>query len=169
MAGKKDSKLKSAIVHICHTFKETPKKLGSVKLHKILWFSDVMSLKERYKTITGMTGYIARRLGPVVPNIREIIAELANEGVISSKKNFIGNQQRMYDITDEKMALDYIKQLDDDDKRILDHWIDYAQDRTVQEIVHTAHSYTWWSKMKIGKPVPVHLGALKSQDTVING
>jgi len=153
--------LRNAIVYICHSFTNDPDNLGSVKLNKILWFSDVEALKERKEFITGVKHYQAKDLGPVIENLPEVIRHLSAEGILSYNYMDFGDyQQWIYQIVNEEKAQQYINSVPQEHKEILNKWIEYARNNVVRTIVDKAHDYPWWNDIKNGNPVPVHLGVL---------
>lgn len=73
-------KLDALAHYICYKCQD-PTVLGSTKLNKILWYSDVISLKLRGETITGET-YVKRQYGPIPKHILEVIKRLQKQGDI---------------------------------------------------------------------------------------
>jgi hypothetical protein len=73
-------KLEALAHYICYKC-QAPTALGSTKLNKILWYSDVISLKLRGEAITGET-YVKRQYGPVPKRILEVIKRLEKRGDI---------------------------------------------------------------------------------------
>ncbi len=71
------NKLKALVHYVCEKA-EDPSVLGSIKLNKVLWYSDVIHYLEHGDSITFET-YVKRQHGPVpkhiLPIIRELIAE----------------------------------------------------------------------------------------------
>jgi hypothetical protein len=67
-----------ALAHyICYKCQD-PTVLGSTKLNKILWYSDVIALQMRGETITGET-YVKQQYGPVPKHILETIKKLEKQ------------------------------------------------------------------------------------------
>ena len=160
----KKSRLRGAIVYICHLFEDDPLKLGTVKLNKILWFSDVESLDKYGKTISGELEYTAQDHGPVITTIPSIMSELKKEGIVYSNRFDFGEyQQWVYSIINRGDAQKIIEILDKRDKEILKKWADYAHEHSVREIVAKAHKYDWWDSIKNGNTVPVHLGVMSGR------
>ena len=62
-----------------------PYKLGSIKLNKILLFTDGILLMKTNKTLTG-DAYIKKQRGPVPKNITAVLNKLENENLISIRK-----------------------------------------------------------------------------------
>ena len=62
-----------------------PYKLGSIKLNKILLFTDGILLMKTNKTLTG-DAYIKKQRGPVPKNITAVLNKLESENLISLRK-----------------------------------------------------------------------------------
>lgn len=70
-----------ALVHyICHKCQD-PTLLGSTKLNKVLWYSDVIALQMRGEAITGET-YVKQQYGPVPLHILDTLKRLQKHGDI---------------------------------------------------------------------------------------
>lgn len=86
-------KLEALAHYICYKCQD-PTILGSTKLNKILWYSDVISLKLRGEAITGET-YVKRQYGPVPKHILEVIRRLQKQGAIVVRpSDYHGYQKR---------------------------------------------------------------------------
>ena len=70
-------RLKTLVLYICYLAKD-PSVMGATKLNKILWFSDVLSYRDRGESLTGET-YIKHLYGPVPKHIDSIIKNLQDE------------------------------------------------------------------------------------------
>ena len=92
-------KYKALVHYICCTCHD-PTKLGTVKLHKILWLSDVLAFLNFNKPITSET-YIKKDYGPFSSHLSDMIKELEREKRLSvreiewaegkKKREFIGS------------------------------------------------------------------------------
>lgn len=65
------------VIHICKS-----KKLGAVRLNKILWFSDKLTYRSRGESISGTT-YVRRERGPVPSLVLKALDELKKEKKVS--------------------------------------------------------------------------------------
>ena len=74
-------KLKALVHFICEKA-DDPSVLGSIKLNKVLWYSDVIYYMTTGRPITGET-YVKRQHGPVPKHILRVIDELVKEGKIA--------------------------------------------------------------------------------------
>lgn len=74
----------SSLVHYIIATCDDPKRLGSIRLNKILWFSDIMSYRKIGQSITG-TQYKKRKHGPVPAHVIKATEELEDSKLISVK------------------------------------------------------------------------------------
>jgi hypothetical protein len=74
-------KFKALVHYICHKAVD-PAVLGSVKLNKVLWYSDSINYATEGHSITGET-YVKRQLGPVPRHILKAVDQLVAEGKIA--------------------------------------------------------------------------------------
>lgn len=77
-------KFKALVHYVCEKA-DDPAVLGSVKLNKVLWYSDVINYMITGKPITGET-YVKRQHGPVPKHVVPAINELVKEGKIARGK-----------------------------------------------------------------------------------
>ena len=75
----------AALVHFLIEECSEPERLGSVRLNKALWFSDVLAYKFMGKPITEAV-YVKRKRGPVPQTVLETLRELEREGKIAARK-----------------------------------------------------------------------------------
>jgi hypothetical protein len=76
-------KLEETIHFICSTC-EPKDRLGSVKLNKVLFYSDMTNYAETGKSITGAT-YVKRQRGPVPKQVVEAIDNLKKAGRLETR------------------------------------------------------------------------------------
>lgn len=89
------AKFKAVIHYICEKA-DDPSVLGSVKLNKVLWYSDVIHYMVTGDPITGET-YIKRQFGPVPRHVLPAIDQLVQEGKIArGKANHYGLVKHEY-------------------------------------------------------------------------
>jgi hypothetical protein len=73
-------KFKAAVQYICEKATD-PSVLGSIKLNKVLWYSDSIRYMVSGESITGET-YVKRQHGPVPRHIVAAINQLVSEGKV---------------------------------------------------------------------------------------
>ena len=71
------NKLKALVHYVCQKA-EDPSVLGSIKLNKVLWYSDVIHYMATGRPITGET-YVKRQHGPVPKHVLRVLEELVRE------------------------------------------------------------------------------------------
>ncbi len=127
-----------------------PRKLGSIKLNKILWFADVFAYRFWEESITG-SKYIRRQFGPVPKKILHVLKELENEGKISIKE-----QKAKYDPV-IYIALEDpdISVLCGDQIGLLDSIInEICNDFSANEISKVSHDDVWKAAVN-GQEIPL--------------
>jgi len=88
-------KLKSLVHYVCEKA-ENPSVLGSIKLNKVLWYSDVINYLNYGNSITLET-YVKRQHGPVPKHILSIIQNLIIEQkIIRSRVDHFGYIKNEY-------------------------------------------------------------------------
>ena len=69
-----------ALVHfIVHECRDSPGKLGAIRLNKSLWYTDVAAFRSSGASVTSEV-YVKRKMGPVPSHILSTIEELKSEG-----------------------------------------------------------------------------------------
>lgn len=146
-----EPKFKSLVHYICHKCNES-KKLGSIKLNKILYFSDLTSYLLFEKPITGET-YIKRQFGPVPSSIVPVISKL------KESKDIEINEVPYYG----KMKAEYIchtepelSQFDGTEIHLIDTIIDrILNNYSAMEISDATHDRIW-EIANIGEELPYY-------------
>ena|ERR1700730_2850986 len=82
------SKLKAVILYVCGKF--APAHLGAVKMHKILYFSDMIHYVNFGRPLTGAT-FRKRQLGPTCDQLLSSLSELEKDGQLKIEEvNYFG-------------------------------------------------------------------------------
>jgi uncharacterized phage-associated protein len=139
--------LKDVVHYICS--KCTPAELGNVKLHKILYFADMLHYQATLTPLTGVE-YQKQQFGPVARHLTWAIKELQKEGRIDvSVRDYFGFQKK-----------DYISKLPPPTTRIgnfapkiLDDVIDFVCARSAKEISELSHNAAWQAA-DLGEVIP---------------
>lgn len=77
-------KLKAAILYACRRC--GPNRLGAVKLHKVLYYSDMLRYVQSGRSITGST-YRKRPLGPTCDQLLGTLKDLQRTGQCESRRS----------------------------------------------------------------------------------
>jgi uncharacterized phage-associated protein len=72
-------KFKAVVHYICHAC--PPEDLGNVKLHKILYFADMLSFSDTGKPLTGVE-YLKQAFGPTARHLTAALKELEASGAL---------------------------------------------------------------------------------------
>jgi hypothetical protein len=133
------NKLKALVHYICRTCGDVDK-LGSVKLNKILWYSDGKNYLSTSDSITGET-YKKLQFGPVATHLNSALDELKHEGLMTVQRD--DDEQfsttKYYAKGDPKSSLftpDELKIVDDNIK-----WI--CGDHSSTSISERSHDSIW--------------------------
>ena len=113
---------------------------GSVKLNKVLWFSDARAFEALGKSITGET-YVRRKYGPVPRHINEALQDLLEDGLIRSWSepyfHFEITRFSAHQPADTNT-------FSPDELGLVDWWIkQVCEDHTATSISEKSHDYGW--------------------------
>ena len=123
--------------------------LGKVKLHKILYFSDMLHYLATGEPLTGVE-YRKQKFGPVARHLTWACERLSEEGKIRiDKRDYFGFQK-----------LDYISIRNPDSRslsnqavQILNDVIEFVCSRSAREISELSHNSAW-EAAKLGETLP---------------
>lgn len=76
--------LQAMIHHVTRQYATEPEKLGAVKLHKILWNTEVQLLR-RGLEVTGES-FIKHQFGPFSEHLDELVNDLVSQGLLTVTK-----------------------------------------------------------------------------------
>lgn len=141
-------KFKDLVHYICHT--ANPKDLGSTKLNKILWFSDLLAYIHTGKSITGES-YRKQQFGPVPHDILTAVDDLVLRGAL------VVRDVEVF----EKQKREYTSLADPDLSRLSQAEIDLVNDVlhnictnfTAKAISDLSHN-TVWELAEFGEEIP---------------
>ncbi len=130
------------------------KDLGKVKLHKILWFSDLEKYINSGYTITNCR-YVRRERGPMSRNLDKALATLVERKDITQYRDDDESQWIFKPINSADISF-----LSQDDIDILDRQIERIRNMTAREISEETHTSTW-EVLENGEEMPVALVAME--------
>lgn len=140
------------LVHYVVANASDPAKLGSTKLHKILWFSDARAFVLHGQPITGET-YVRQKHGPIAQHFLPTRDALMNEGAIRVIRQPVFNHDQ--DVYISLRAPDQ-SPLKRGEKQIVDYFLHYVVDEhTATSISEESHDYGW-EIAKMGEALPYH-------------
>jgi hypothetical protein len=132
------AKLKAAILYICSKC-EAPQ-LGSVKLHKVLYYTDMLHYAFVGTSVTGAT-YRKRPFGPTCDELLSTLRELNNQGAIQIKDvDYFGYVKREY-IAVESAETHRFSNIE---KKLLDEVIEFVCfNNSAKTISEFSHNRAW--------------------------
>lgn len=148
---KMNEKYKSAVHYIIDSCKD-PFLLGSIKLNKILFYSDGEMFLETNQSITNDI-YIKRQYGPVPKNIFNVLNELEKDGkiAISKKKYENYNHTVFFSLKDVDFSLLNAKEV-----AILNYNKEnICNNYTAKKISEETHNEIW-QMADIGEEIPLY-------------
>jgi hypothetical protein len=142
-------KFKALVHYICRACAD-PSKLGKVKLHKILWYSDGSHFLRRGEPITGET-YIKKQYGAFAIHLEDVVAELVHEGrLVVNQVPYFGKEKTEFIAKgDSDKGVFSEKEL-----AIVDTNIEYiCEDHTAASISERTHNEIW-EMAALNEPLP---------------
>lgn len=132
-------RLKKLIHYVCRECGNDPTRLGKVRLHKILFLSDLWKFKLKTESISG-TVYKKNQFGPFNKDVDQLLYELQKEGKVS----IIPQREDEYDPVGliGKGQPD-ISEFTDRELAIVKDNIEYVCNHTANEISEKTHGPVW--------------------------
>ncbi len=148
--------LKAAIHFVTRSYATEPERLGSIRLHKILWFTEIMALRQLGQRIFGET-FSKAPYGPMASHLDEVVTALKSSGHL-----FVRTSDGDFD------ADVYIgkgnpegRPLSDDQWRILKSVMRrIVDDHSATSISERTHDVLWES-CSLGEIMPVEAAAVQ--------
>jgi hypothetical protein len=148
------NKLKTVILYACS--KCEPSHLGAVKLHKVLYFLDMLHYAWTGTSVTGST-YRKRLHGPTCEQLLSIVREMSAEGLLKVEElDYFGFRKKQFiSLVPVESAL-----LGPNERRILDEVIDFVCfNNTAKTISEYSHQLPW-EMAEFGSAIPYHTAFL---------
>ncbi len=149
------AKFKDVVHYIVHFVSHNHSKdhLGNTKLHKILYYSDFLKYLNDLKPLTGEE-YLRQQFGPTAKHLGWAVKELENESRIKEHKvNYYGYLKSEYEV----LSNPEVSRLNDDEKQLIEHVIEFVCERTAHEISEFSHDDVW-SSVSMGECIPYYAG-----------
>ncbi len=143
-------KLKDVVHYIVSRF-DDPRELGNVKLHKILYFSDMCMYAATGTPITGVE-YQKQQFGPVARHLTWAVKDLAKDGRIQAEQGEYFGFPQLRLVSVQAPSEEGISRLERD---LLDDVIAFVRGRSAREISDLSHTEIWDSR-KIGETIPYY-------------
>jgi uncharacterized phage-associated protein len=153
-------KLKDVVHYVCaHCGQD---ELGNVKLHKILYFADMLHFLSVNKPLTGVE-YQKQSFGPVARHLSWAINELCKEGALKvQKRDYYGFKKTDY----LSLQIPSVARLSNSEIALINDVIGFVCERSAKEISELSHMEPW-KAAEIGETLPYYsaLGLLPSGAT----
>jgi hypothetical protein len=132
------AKLKTVILYTCANC--DPLHLGAVKLHKVLYFADMLHYAHVGAPITGAT-YRKRALGPTCDQLLPTLRDLDNAGDIEVRDvDYFGFRKKEY----VPLRAPEIERLSESERSLLDEVIEFVcRNNTAKTISDYSHNRAW--------------------------
>jgi hypothetical protein len=144
------AKLKAVILYTCA--KCAASQLGAVKLHKVLYFSDMLHYAHVGAPITGAT-YRKRALGPTCDQLLLTIRDLDKERALDVRDvDYFGFRKKEY----VALRPPDIERLSESERSLLDEVIEFVcRNNTAKTISDYSHNRAW-EMAEFGDVLPYH-------------
>ena len=153
-------KLKEAVLLIASHC--PPDELGNVKLHKILYYSDMMFFVQEGRPLTGVD-YLKQKFGPVARHLSVALRSLESEGRLKiADEEYFGLYKKTY----VPLAPYVPSLLSDDERRLIIEMAEFVRGKSAREISEISHNAAWES-VEWGEVIP-YFTALRLVPTEIN-
>ena len=159
--AKTDLNALRAMVHfITRKYALEPDKLGSTKLHKILWWTEIRTLARLNQQAANET-FRKKPFGPFSDHLNTVVEELVNEGKLTVRPSTEDFEVALYVGKGEADR----SALTDEQWRILEdvaEWI--VRSHTANSASEKSHGPVW-EAVDLEKPMPVEAAAIRIAKT----
>lgn len=126
-----------------------PEELGNVKLHKMLYFADMMNFLEEGRPLTGVD-YLKQKFGPTARHLTSAVEELAREERLVVRENeHHGFFKKDYLVTPGFKPL----RLAQREQALLRDVADFVRGKTARQISEISHNAAW-EAAELGEVIP---------------
>ena len=132
------TKLRNAILYTCGAC--SPERLGAVKLHKVLYFLDMIFYAQSGRAVTGAE-YRKRPFGPTCVALLPVLRELERDGLLNiDEVDFFGRLKKEY----RAQAVADMSRFDEAELELFDEVIDFVCNQNMaQSISDYSHALPW--------------------------
>ena len=143
-------KFKALVHFVVHECRESPARLGAIRLNKTLWYTDVAAYQSAGASVSSET-YVKRRMGPAPAHILSTIRELSDEGKI-----LVQEPEGQYD---SRKFISLLEPdpgvLSDDEKGLAKHVLSVVLGYTANGISEATHDIIW-EAADDGEEIPMY-------------
>lgn len=127
-----------------------PSELGKVKLHKILYYTDMLQYLSTGESVTGGS-YQKQQFGPVARHLTWAIDELCRRGRLKvESRDYYG--YRKLDLISQS-SVDACQQFSNAELSLLNDVIEFVTARSAKEVSEISHNEAW-SAVEMGEEIP---------------
>ncbi|MEN5083917.1 Panacea domain-containing protein [Bosea sp. TWI1241] len=139
-------KFKAALHYLCRHADED---FGRVKLHKALYFADMLHFVDKGEPLTGVD-YVKQQFGPTARHLKWGLDELVREGALRvSQERYFGLPKYVFRSLREPAS----NHLSDDDRTLLDEVLKFVADHSATAISELSHNEAWHA-FETGEVIP---------------
>lgn len=143
------NKLIEVVHYICASC--SPEELGNVKLHKILYFSDMLHFLSTGEPLTGVE-YQKQQFGPTARHLSWAVGKLVAQGKVKiERRDYFGLLKTDYIALQQPQP----GALSNHAVQILNDVIAFVCSRSAKEISELSHDVAWQAA-EIGEVIPYH-------------
>lgn len=143
-------KLKALVHYLVYLCRDNPGRLGSIRLNKSLWFTDVIAYHEDGRSVTGAR-YVRRAMGPVPAAILPVLNELSDEGKLLIQRPRRKFQATLYySLKEPDVSL-----LSGSERELARSVLDSVLGISANEISDITHDEVWEAAAE-GEEIPMH-------------
>jgi hypothetical protein len=144
------AKFKALVHFMVHECRESPGKLGAIRLNKSLWYTDVAAYRSSGASVTNEV-YVKRRMGPVPSHILQTIEELKAEGKVHVREPAEQYDSRKFiSLVDPDPGV-----LSDDEKSLARSVLSAVLGHTANAISEMTHDIIW-DAAEDGEEIPMY-------------
>ena len=126
-----------------------PEELGNVKLHKMLYFADMLHFLQEGRPITGVE-YLKQKFGPTARYLTSALQELQAQDLMRvDETNFYGFYKKSYVTLRPYQA----QRLSPHEQDTLREVADYVRGKSAKEISELSHNAAW-EAAELGEVIP---------------
>jgi uncharacterized phage-associated protein len=141
------AKFKHVVHYVCANC--SPEELGNVKLHKVLYFADMLTYMATLRPLTGVE-YQKQKFGPVAKHLSWAVNELCKDGALKvHKRSYYGFSKVDYIAIQQPSP----GKLTNSEVSLLNDVIDFVCARSAKEISELSHDAAW-HKAHLGETIP---------------
>jgi hypothetical protein len=125
--------------------------LGNTKLHKILYYSDMLKYLDSGQPLTGAE-YQRQKVGPTARHLTWALNQLDAEGRVTTiKRNYYGYSKSEY----HSHRSPDVSRLSESDLKLIEHMAAFVCAKTAAEISDFSHDEVWAS-VPMGEHIPYY-------------